>query len=172
MDRLESNQQPVAESSLPESVHTLLDRAEPTDIVVGLLTFNDGATAPAVAKTLIEGFRRAVPGQRVLLVNCDAGSQDGTGDLIEQAVGREGPFWAVRHPVLGSSLHVISESGVPGRDVAVRLLATVSERLAAKACVIVDGNLKSVDQRWPELLTSPILGKGADWVLPQFSRNR
>ena len=172
MDPLESNQQPVSESFLPESVHALLDRAEPTDIVVGVLTFNDGATAPAVAKILMEGFRRSAPKQKVLLVNCDAGSQDGTGDLIEQAVGREGPFWAVRHPVLGSSLHVISESGVPGRDVAVRLLATVSKRLAAKACVIVDGNLKSVDQRWSELLTSPILGKGADCVLPQFSRNR
>lgn len=172
MDRLEANQQPLGEPSLPESVQALLERAEPTDIVVGVLTFNDGATAPAVARALIDGFRRSVPQQRVLLVNCDAGSQDGTGDLIEQAVGHDGPFWAVRHPVLGSSLHVLSESGVPGRDVAVRLLATVSERLAAKACLIVDGNLKSVDQRWAELLTSPILDKGVDCVLPQFSRNR
>lgn len=172
MDQLDSNQRPLTELSLPESVLALLDRAEPTDIVAGVLTFNDGATAPAAARTLIEGFRRSVPGQRVLLVNCDAGSQDGTTDLIEQAVGRDGPFWAVHHPVLGSSLHVLSESGVPGRDVAVRLLATVSERLAAKACVIVDGNLKSVDQRWSELLTSPILDKGVDCVLPQFSRNR
>ncbi len=172
MDRPEANQQSLDESFLPESVRELLDKADPTDIVVGVLTFNDGATAPALAQALLDGFRRYVPAQRVLLVNCDAGSQDATPDLIDQAVGREGPFWAVQHPVLGSSLHVISESGVPGRDVAIRLLATVSERLTAKACLIVDGNLKSADPRWSELLASPILDKGTDCVVPQFSRNR
>jgi hypothetical protein len=172
MDQPTPNEHPLAEPYLPESVRERLGQSDPTDIVVGVLTFNDGTTAPTVAKVLLDGFRRSVPERKVLLVNCDAGSQDGTADLIEQAVGRDAAFWPVRHPVLGSSLHVVSESGVPGRDVAIRLLATVTEQLTAKLCLIVDGNLKSADQRWSELLTSPILDKGADCVLPQFSRNR
>ena len=172
MDRPTSNERPITEPSLPDPIPTLLERSEPTDIVVGVLTFNDGATAPAVAKGLLEGFRRYAPEKRVLVVNCDAGSQDGTPDLIDQAAGGDAPFWAIRHTVSGASLHVLSESGVPGRDVAIRLLAAVAERLTAKACLIVDGNLKSANPRWSELLTSPILDKGADCVLPQFSRNR
>ncbi|MGE0643119.1 MAG: glycosyl transferase family 2 [Nitrospira sp.] len=172
MDQSEPIEPSVTHHSLPESVRELLNREDSADIVVGVLTFNDETTAPALAKTLIDGCRRYVPGQRVLLVNCDAGSQDATTDLMGQSVGQEVPFWPVRHPILGSSLHVISESGVPGRDAAIRLLATVADRVAAKACLIIDGNLKSVDPRWAELLTSPILEKGADCVLPQFSRNR
>lgn len=172
MDRSEPIEHSLTDHYLPESVRELLGRADPTDIVVGVLTFNDATTAPALAKVLLDGFRRYVPEQRVLLVNCDAGSQDGTTDLIDQAAGRDVSFWQVRHPVLGSSLHVLSESGVPGRDVAIRLLATVAERLTAKACLVIDGNMKSADPRWSELLTSPILNKGTDCVLPQFSRNR
>lgn len=172
MDRPTSNERPLTAPPLPDPVPTLLERSEPMDIVVGVLTFNDGATAPAVAKGLLEGLHRYAPEKRVLLVNCDAGSQDGTPDLIEQAAGREASFWAVRHAVSGASLHVVSESGVPGRDAAIRLLAEVAERLTAKACLIVDGNVKSAHPRWSELLAGPILDEGADCVLPHFSRHR
>ncbi|MFO0698224.1 MAG: hypothetical protein U0236_03260 [Nitrospira sp.] len=172
MDRPASNERDLAESFLPEPVRALLDAAEPTDIVVSVLTFNDGTTAPTVARTLLDGLKRYVPEQRVLMVNCDAGSHDGTSDRVQEAAGSEARFWVVQHPVLGSSLHVLSESGVPGRDAAVRILAMVTDRLAAKACLIVDGNLKSTDLRWAELLTTPILDKRADCVLPQFIRNR
>lgn len=172
MDRPVANKPAVDESFLPEPVRAFLLEAEPVDIVVGVLTFNDGTTAPAVTRTLLEGFTRYVPQQRVLMVNCDAGSQDGTSDLIRQAIGDETRFWAIQHPVLGASLHVLSESGVPGRDAAVRILAMVADRLSAKACLIVDGNLKSVDPRWSELFTAPILNKGMECLLPQFVRNR
>jgi glucosylglycerate synthase len=172
MDRPSLNERSLIEPSLPDPVPTLLEWSEPMDIVLGVLSFNDGVTAPVVTKGLLEGFRRYVPEKRVLVVNCDAGSQDGTPDLIEQAAGQDAPFLAVRHAVSGSSLHVLSESGVPGRDAAIRLLAEVAERLTAKACLIVDGNVKSAHPRWSELLTSPILDKEADCVLPHFSRNR
>ncbi len=161
----------LPESFLPESVRALLDEAEPADIVVGLLTFNDAPTAPAVARTLLAGLKQNDQ-QRILLINCDAGSHDHTSDLVLQAVGSESRFWAVQHSLMGTSLHILSESGVPGRDAAVRMVAMVADHLASKACLIIDGNLKSPDPRWAELMTAPILKNGADCVLPQFSRNR
>ena len=157
---------------LPESVQALVERAEPADVVIGVLTYNDKTTAPALVRTLAKGFRQYAPQRRALLVNCDAGSQDSTPDLIERAVGTESCFWAVRHPVLGASFHIMSESGVPGREAAVRLLAAISDRLDARACLVVDGNLKAADLRWPEWLIGPILDKGAACVVPQFVRNR
>jgi hypothetical protein len=66
----------------------------------------------------------------------------------------------------------MSESGVPGREAAVRLVTAVSDRLNANVCLVVDGNLKSADLHWAEWLAGPILDKGAACVVPQFVRNR
>ena len=61
---------------------------------------------------------------------------------------------------------------MPGRETAVRLLAAITDTLNAAVCLIIDGNLKSGDTTWPQLLADPILDKGADCVLPWFRRNR
>jgi hypothetical protein len=159
-------------SVIPEPVRELVGRSEPAEVVIGVLTYNDKTTAPALSRALTKGFGQYAPDRPALLVNCDAGSQDGTPGLMEQAVGSESRFWIIRHPVHGASFHIMSESGVPGREAAVRLLAMISDRLEAKACLVVDGNLKSADLRWSEWLAGPILDKGADCVLPHFARNR
>lgn len=162
----------MRESFIPESVRTLLDGAEPADLVIGVLTFNDKATAPALARALTEGCARSFPQRRTLVVNCDAGSQDETPQCIEQSLGADARLWTIRHPVLGASRTMLSESGVPGRETAVRILAAITDKLDATACLVVDGNVKSVDATWPQLLADPILDKGIDCVLPWFRRNR
>jgi len=162
----------VGESFIPESVRTLLDGAEPVDLVIGLLTFDDTATAPGIARALAEGCTRSFPQRKTLLVNCDAGSKDETPQRIAEGVGADARLWRVHHPVLGASFNVLSESGVPGREAAVRLLAAITDKLEAAACLVVDGNLKSVEASWPSLLADPILDKGVDCVLPWFRRNR
>lgn len=162
----------MGEMLIPESVRALMDGSEPADLVLGVLTFNDKATAPGLARTLLEGCARSFPQQRTLVVNCDGGSQDDTPQSIERSLGTDGRLWMIRHPVLGASFNLVSESGVPGRESAVRLLAAITDKLAAAACVVVDGNLKSVDPSWTQLLVDPILDKGVDCVLPWFRRNR
>jgi glucosylglycerate synthase len=162
----------VEEAFIPESVGALLDGAEPADVVVGVLTFNDKATAPGLAQALADGCARSFPQRRLLMVNCDAGSQDETPQGIERRLGEDARLWTIRHPVLGASFKILSESGVPGRESAVRLLAAITDRLEGTVCLIVDGNLKSADATWPQLLADPILDKGVDCVLPWFQRNR
>lgn len=162
----------MEESFLPESVRTLMDGAEPADLVVGVLTFNDKVTAPGVARALTEGCVRSFPQRRILMVNCDAGSQDETPQFVERSLGEGARLWTIRHPVLGASFNIVSESGVPGRETAVRILAAIADKLGATACLVVDGNLKSADPTWTQLLADPILDKGVDCVLPWFRRNR
>ncbi len=162
----------MGESFIPESVRTLLDEAEPVDLVVGVLTFNDRATAPGLVCALSEGCARSLPKRRTLVVNCDAGSQDETPQCIEQSLKKDARLWAICHPVLSASFNILSESGVPGRESAIRILAAITDKLDAAACLVVDGNLKSVDASWPSLLADPILDKGVDCVLPWFRRNR
>jgi len=162
----------VEDSFLPESARTLLDGAEPADIVIGLLTFNDKATAPSLVRTMAEGCARSFPQRRLLVVNCDAGSQDGTPQAIAQSIGESARLWTIHHPVLGSSFKLVSESGVPGRETAIRILAAITDKINAAACLVVDGNVKSADAHWPQLLADPIFDKGVDCVLPWFRRNR
>jgi glucosylglycerate synthase len=162
----------VGDAFIPESVRTLLDAAEPADLVIGVLTFNDRATAPRLVRAMADGCHRSFPQRRVLVVNCDAGSQDETPQCIERGLGEGTRFWTIHHPVLGASFKIVSESGVPGRETAVRLLAAITGRLNAAVCLVIDGNLKSGDTTWPQLLADPILDKGADCVLPWFRRNR
>ncbi|HEY5627091.1 MAG TPA: glycosyl transferase family 2 [Nitrospira sp.] len=162
----------MGELMIPESVRALLDGAEPADFLIGLLTFNDKGTAPVVAQALVDGCAKSFPKKRMLLVNLDAGSKDETDQSIAQSVGTGARLWTVRHPVLGASFNVASESGVPGREQAIRLLAAMSDQLEASVCLVVDGNLKSVDPSWLQLLVDPILDKGVDCVLPWFRRNR
>ncbi|MDP2381483.1 MAG: glycosyl transferase family 2 [Nitrospirota bacterium] len=162
----------MGEFIVPESVRTLLHGATPVDLVVGVLTFNDKATAPGVARALADGCAKAFPQRRTLMVNCDAGSQDDTPQHIQKGLGVDAHLWTICHPVQGASRNVLSESGVPGRETAVRILAAVADQLGATACLVVDGNLKSVDATWTELLAAPILDKGVDCVLPWFQRNR
>ncbi len=162
----------MGEWHIPDPVRERLEGAEPADILLGLVTFNDGATAPGLTRTLAEGITRAFPQRRVIVVNCDAGSQDGTPQSIQEKLEPEMQYWAFRHPVLGASLKVTSESGVPGREEAVRILAVLAEKLEVSACLVVDGNLKSSEPTWPQVLVEPILDKGVDCVLPWFRRNR
>jgi len=159
----------VDQAFIPESVTSLLRGAEPADLIIGLLTFNDKATAPNVALAMSQGCVQSFPQRRLLVVNCDAGSHDETPQCIAAHVG-ETRLWTIGMPLLGTSFHNVA--GAPGRDSAVRLLAAISDRLDATVCLIVDGNLKSADMTWPQLLADPILDKGADCVLPWFQRDR
>ncbi len=162
----------MGESFIPESVRTLLEGAEPVDLVVGVLTFNDKTTAPGVARAMAEGCAWSFPKRRTLVVNCDAGSHDETPQCIAQSLGPDARVWTIPLPVLGASFNLLSESGVPVRETAVRILAAIADKLEAAVCMVVDGNLKSVDSTWPQRLADPILDKGADCVLPWFQRNR
>ncbi len=161
----------MSDWQVPETVRERLGGAEPVEIVVGLITFNDHATAAGLAQRLSEGIARSFPQRRALFVNCDAGSQDGTPQAIVEHLG-EKKCWTVHHPVHGSSLKLVSESGVPGREEAVRILAFLADKLNAAACLVIDGNLKSTEPTWPQMLVEPILDKEVDCVLPWFQRNR
>ena len=162
----------MREWNVPEAVRERLDGSEPADIVVGLLTFNDSTTSPGIARALAEGCARSFPQRRTLIVNCDAGSQDGTPQAIEERLGANMRFWTIRHQVIAASFKLMSESGVPGRETAVRVLASISDKLNATTCLVVDGNLKSAGSTWPQLLVEPVLDKDVDCVLPWFRRNR
>jgi len=147
------------------------------EVLVGIPTFNNAKTVESVVKAVTAGVGKVCPRASVLVVNADAGSQDGTPEAIKQAMGTETPIAFIQHLAGGFlssplALDARSESGVPGRDQAFRAFFTVAEELQAKACVVVDANLRSLTSDWMEVLLQPVMEKGVDYVAPLFRRAR
>ncbi len=147
------------------------------EIIVGIPTFNNATTIEHVVKTVVAGLDKAFPHASVVIVNSDAGSRDATPEAVKQAVGERLPTVLVQHLATGLqpgpfSLHRLTESGVPGREEAFRVFFGITEELQAKACVVVDANVRSVTPDWMEFLLQPVLEKGADYVAPLFRRPR
>lgn len=145
------------------------------EVVVGIPTFNNAMTVEPVVKAVKAGLTRVCPHASVLVVNADAGSQDGTAETIRQAMGPDVPTACIQHLAGGFfpgpiSLQALSESGVPGREQAFRAFFTIAEELHAKACVVVDANLRSLTPDWMEVLLHPVIEKGVDYVAPLFRR--
>jgi len=147
------------------------------EILVGIPTFNNAPTVEHVVKTVVAGLGKSFAHSSVLVVNSDAGSQDATPEAVKQAVGESIPTALVQHLAGGFragpfSLHTLSESGVPGREQAFRAFFSIAEELQAKACVVVDANIRSVTPDWMEFLLQPVIEKSADYVAPLFQRPR
>ena len=145
------------------------------EVLVGIPTFNHAKTVGPVITAIKAGLGKVCPSASVLVVNADAGSQDGTPELIKQAAGPEYPTAFVQHLTGGGlprpiSLHALSESGVPGREHAFRAFFTVAGALEVKACIIVDANVRSLTPDWMDVLLRPVIEKGVDYVAPLFRR--
>jgi glucosylglycerate synthase len=150
---------------------------EQVEVLVGIPTFNNAATVGAVVAAVKAGIRKVCPQASVLVVNADAGSQDGTPDTIIHTIGSDLPAVCIQHLEGGVfpgpiDLQALSESGVPGREHAFRAFFTIAEALQAKACVVIDANLRSFTSDWMEVLLYPVLEKGMDYVAPLFCRAR
>src|SRR6266436_9087455 len=52
------------------------------DILVGLPTHNNAKTVGSIIHTVRDGILRSFPRERVVIINADGGSRDGTPELI------------------------------------------------------------------------------------------
>lgn len=150
---------------------------EKIEVLVGIPTFNNAATVGSVVKAVKAGICKVCPHASVLVLNADAGSQDGTMETIKHTMGPDLSTAFIQHLEGGLfsgpiSLQALTESGVPGREHAFRAFFTIAEALQAKACVVVDANLRSFTSDWMEVLLHPVIEKGVDYVAPLFRRAR
>ena len=147
------------------------------DLVVALPSFNQSSTIESVIQTILEGLKGSMAHASVLMVNVDVGSEDGTPEIVKRAVGSLLPLALVQPltegmPANPFALNRLSYSGMPAREEAFRSFFAITERMQAKACVVIDANVRSVTAAWMDLLAQPVLEKGADYVAPVFRRQR
>ena len=136
---------------------SILDGEQPKDtidIMVGVLTLNNSGTIESVVKSIMEGLRQSFPNTSSLLVNCDAGSQDGTPGIIDRVAGGMIPVRLIPNAA-STYANLTRESGFPGRDESIRNLCLAAEQLQPKVCLILEGQLRSLSPAWIDHLFRP-----------------
>jgi hypothetical protein len=135
------------------------------EIVVALTSHNDVATIGAAARALRDGLTRSFGSSVARFVLADAGSTDGTRDAVREALGR--PALEVEFDRGSGELPY---HGEPWRAAALRAILDEARRLHARACVVVDARVHTVEPDWIERLVAPVLTAGFDYVSPFYLR--
>jgi glycosyltransferase involved in cell wall biosynthesis len=156
---------------LASETETKVQEIGETDVLVGIPSFNNAGTIGHVVRAVSVGLAKYFPASRAVLVNSDGGSSDGTSEVVARAVV---DFGAMLISECQSPLHKIITPyhGIPGKGSAFRTIFEIARRLKAKACAVVDSDLRSITPEWIELLVRPVLKEGYDYVAPYYLRHK
>lgn len=149
-----------------------LDRIGSVDILVGIPSYNNARTIGHVVRAAASGLAKYFPDARAVIVNSDGGSTDGTPDLVGSA--DLGPSKALLLRETTRPVHrvVTAYQGIPGKGSAFRTVFEIARRLSARACVVVDSDLRSITPEWLELLLTPVVEGDFDYVAPLYARHK
>ena len=141
------------------------------DILIGIPSFNNARTIGHVVRAVEAGLTKYFPGRRSVLVNSDGGSTDGTRDVVREA-GVDFDSVLLDHRKGGFHKLVTPYHGIPGKGSAFRTVFEIARELGAKACAVVDADLRSITPEWIELLVKPVLVEYFDYVSPYYMRHK
>jgi len=161
-----------ASTPLPEDLRTRLAEVGEVDVVVGIPSFNNASTIGHVVRAVQAGFAKYFPAQRTLLVNSDGGSSDGTPEVVQTASVADLATVLVAEPQKVVHRIVTPYHGLPGKGSALRTVFAAAREVNARACAVVDADLRSITPEWIDLLVSPVLRLGYDFVAPLYSRHK
>jgi glucosylglycerate synthase len=146
-------------SALANEMRDALRAQERADLVVGIPSYRNAATIGHVARAAAEGLRRYFPEVRSVIVNADGGSEDGTCDRVRASADGV-PAVAGRY------------QGRSGKGSAFRAIFEAVALLGAKACAVVDSDLRSITPEWIDRLLGPIVRGEAEYVTPLYARHK
>lgn len=117
------------------------------------------------------GFAKYFPDKKCVLVNSDGGSTDGTMEVVQNAAI---DFQSVllHHRVTPAYKITTPYHGIPGKGSAFRTIFEIADALNAKACAVVDSDLRSITPEWIELLIKPVIDGNFDYVAPLYHRHK
>ena len=152
-------------------LNALLQSTAPVDVIVGIPSYNNGATIAHVARTAVRGIAHHFPDRRGLVLNSDGGSPDETPRVaIEAATSARDELDAAAH----DRIHIASirYRGPSGKGSAFRDIFEAAAKLDASAVVVLDADLRSVAPEWIGRLAGPIVSGEVDFVAPLYRRHK
>src|SRR4030066_1507836 len=149
-----------------------LEEIKEADILIGIPSYNNSRTIGHVVRAVMAGLAKYFPGAKAVLVNSDGGSTDGTQDEVKRVQIEDFKTILITHPVHPVYKIVTPYHGNPGKGSAFRAIFEAARSLSAKACAVVDSDLRSITPEWMELLLTPIYAEGFDYVAPLYARHK
>ena len=149
------------ETALQDETRQHLAEIGRADILVGIPSYNNAHTIGHVVRMAAEGMVKHFPDMKPVLINSDGDSPDGTRQV------------ALDTPVPKGVEKIVTEyQGLSGKGSAFRTIFEIARALGAKACVVVDSDLRSITPEWIELLAGPIVKEGYGYVTPFYIRHK
>ncbi|MDT8396719.1 MAG: glycosyltransferase [bacterium] len=146
-------------TALRDEARNRVEQIEEVDLIVGIPCYNNQSTISHVIRQVSLGLHKYFPEKRSVIVVSDGGSVD---DSREEARAVEvAPF---------QEILVTIYRGVPGKGSALRAVLEVARFLNARACVVVDSDLRSISPQWINNLLCPILSDDYQFVAPYYKR--
>ncbi|MDZ4201100.1 MAG: cell wall biosynthesis glycosyltransferase [Gallionella sp.] len=158
--------------TLRADIHQQIEQLGHADIVVGIPSFNNAHTIAHVVRAVQAGLAKYFPDQKAVIVNSDGGSGDGTMAVVQDTSIADFDTILLHHRIEPVFKMAFPYSGIPGKGSAFRAVFEVARALDAKACVVVDSDLRSITPEWIELLLKPVLNGGFDYVAPLYHRHK
>lgn len=149
------------ESALGAPTRRRLQALGPAEILIGLPTYKNSRTIAEVVKALATGVATHFPEQKGIIIVADGGSTDDT-LRIAQSVDLPG------------QVHLLATEylGITGKGSAIRAVMEAAALANARACAIVDADVRSITPQWIERLVGPVLQAESDFVSPFYTRDR
>ncbi len=157
---------------LEPHVEQQLEELGRVDLLVGIPSYNNADTIAHVVRAAAAGLAKYFPHRTAVIVNSDGGSDDGTAEVVEKTELESPKAILVSHPVSPVHKIVTPYHGIPGKGSAFRTVFAIAKKLQAKACAVVDSDLRSITPEWFELLLGPILAEDFDYVAPMYLRHK
>jgi glycosyltransferase involved in cell wall biosynthesis len=158
--------------ALPYAAEEAVRKLGQVDLVVGIPSYNNARTIGHVVRAAHAGLAKYFPQFTGVIINSDGGSRDGTRDAVLESRIEDSHVLLLNTPLQGVHRLSFPYHGIPGKGSAFRLIFQMSERLNAKACALLDADLRSVTPEWIDLLVRPVLHAGFDFVAPYYHRHK
>ncbi len=149
-----------------------LKEIKEADILIGIPSYNNSRTIGHVVRAVMAGLAKYFPKAKAVLVNSDGGSTDSTQEEVKKVGIEDFKMILTSHPVHPLHKIVTPYHGITGKGSAFRTIFEAAKLLNAKACAVVDSDLRSITPEWMELLLRPIYEEGFDYIAPLYARHK
>jgi len=159
--------------ALPEHALEAISKTHDTaDVVIGIPSYNNVRSISHVVRTAQAGLAKYYPQLKAVIINSDGGSTDGTQESVMASKLDDSQLLFLSTPLFPVHRLSLPYHGIPGKGSAFRLVFQLAERLGARACAVVDSDLRSITPEWIDLLLRPVLHAGFDFVAPYYHRHK
>jgi glucosylglycerate synthase len=158
--------------SLPDDARRAAEFIRKADIVIGIPSYNNARTIGHVVQAAYAGLAKYFPQFTGVVINSDGGSTDKTREVALSARVEDSHLMLLSTPLVTAHRLSFPYHGVPGKGSAFRLIFQMAAQLEAKACAVVDSDLRSITPEWIDLLLRPVLFAGYDFVAPYYHRHK